>query len=91
MLGGHRLDLAADPGEARFLVVLAPPGAVDATAVGAGDELGVDLDFASGATASVRFARDDFGGSLVYAAPGGASLHDGALGPGIDALPLFAE
>ena len=91
MLGGYRLDLAADPGEARFLVVLAPPGAVDVTAVGAGDELGVDLDFASGATASVRFTRDDFGGSLVYAAPGGASLHDGALGPGIDALPLFAE
>lgn len=53
MYAGFRLDLGGGDGgdEQRFLVVLAPEGAASsATPAGEGDELGVDISFASGAT-----------------------------------------
>jgi hypothetical protein len=94
MYGGFRLDLRDPNGGTapRFLVVLAPPGAVmNATAIDELSELGVDITFASGATASVRFARDAIGGALTLAGTGGEQLYDGALEQGVDELPLLAS
>jgi hypothetical protein len=94
MYGGFRLDLRdPDGGTApRFLIVLAPPGAVmSATPIDELDELGVDITFASGAAASVGFVRDAIGGALTLEGSGGESLYDGALEPGVDELPLLAS
>jgi hypothetical protein len=93
MYGGFRLDLGDPNGGSspRFLVVLAPPGAVaSATAFEDGSQIGVDIGFTSGASASVRFGRDSFGGTLALDGSGGESLYDGALEPGVDELPLLA-
>src|SRR5689334_17705622 len=68
MNGGFRLDLRDPAGgtSPRFLVVMAPVGAVmSATPNGDATQLGVDITFASGAAASVRFGRDAIGGALT--------------------------
>lgn len=94
MYAGFRLDLR-DPNAGaaqRFLVVLAPVGAVtSATPGGDGSQLGVDITFASGAAASVRFGRDEIGGALTLEGSGGESLYDGPLSSGVDELPLLAS
>jgi hypothetical protein len=94
MNGGFRLDLSDPDGGAspRFLIVLAPPGAVmSATPSSEGNALGVDIMFASGAAASVRFDRDAIGGVLTLDGSGGELLFDGPLEPGVDELPLLAS
>lgn len=92
LLGGFRLDLDAGAGDARFVVVLAPLGGVASVdPIDEAGTFGVDLAFASGATASVRFDRDAIGGELDYTGAGGDSLFSGALAPGLDPLPMFAD
>ncbi|MFO0632664.1 MAG: hypothetical protein U0168_07440 [Nannocystaceae bacterium] len=90
--GGHRVDLGGAPGDNRFVVVLAPPGRIaQLDAIDDADEVGVVIAFEDGGAAELRFARDTTGGSLTYAAAGGAAGFRGALSPGIDALPVFAR
>ena len=93
MYAGFRLDLR-DPagGDApRFLVVLAPEGAVMSATENSGTtEVGVDITFASGATASASFGRGAMGGALTLVGSGGEPLFDGMLSAGIDDLPLLA-
>jgi hypothetical protein len=94
MNGGYRLDLRDTGGGTapRFLVVLAPAGAVTTTsALADSGEIGVDVTFASGAHAVVRFDRAAIGASLALTAAGGATLHDGPLDSGLDTWPLFAQ
>jgi hypothetical protein len=94
MTGGARLDVtdATAAGDARFLFVLAPAGTLaTATAVGAGSEIGVSLDYVSGAHAEILFDRDVAGAAIQYLDPSSTVLFDGALGAGVDELPLLAE
>lgn len=86
--GGYRYDATVAGGARRWLHVLSLDGDVTAaTASHDGDELGVVLTFADGRAATVRFATDGVGGSLLYEDEGGHTLHEGVLPAEVEALP----
>jgi len=80
---GYRLDEAVDGGTQQFLHVLSIDGTVTAaTRSDADGQIGAQITFAGGATATVRFGTDGVGGSLVTS--GGI---DETLSTGVDSLP----
>lgn len=94
MGGGFRLDLAdADPsGRSRFLHVLSVDGAVTGAAASPdGARLGVELTFADGTRALVRFEPDALGGTLERRDAGGAVVESAALAATVTPPPLLAE
>lgn len=91
MDGGYRLDVThpGAGGQARFLMLLAPGGAVsDASPQSGAGSIGATVTFADGTTAEVMFGDDTPGGTLKLTS-GGSTLFDGPLPAAVDALPLF--
>jgi hypothetical protein len=77
--GGYRLDETIAGGDNRFLHVISIDGA--ATSVVASDDSSVTVRLAGGGTATIQFARDVIGATLVT---GGTTI---TLGASIDTLP----
>ncbi len=91
--GGTRIDVADGAGtQSLFLHVIDTNGAVTAAvrSDGAG-QTGVQITFADGRTALVRFSNTGLGGTLDLRAPGGASLYTAALPTTVTAPPVFAN
>ncbi len=93
VLSGHRVDVADAAGTSSlFLHVIGLDGAVaSATRSDAAGQTGVDITFADGRSATVRFSSSGHGGSVNLLAPGGASLFNGPLPTTVATLPLFAR
>ncbi|HVK64526.1 MAG TPA: hypothetical protein VM694_08630 [Polyangium sp.] len=91
MSGGYRLDVR-DPaagGQARFLMLLAPGGAVaSATPTSSAGTIGAKVAFDDGTSVEVGFGEDQAGGTMKLTA-GGSTVFDGALPKAIDTLPLL--
>jgi len=89
--GGFRLDVrdAAAGGQARFLMLLAPGGAVSSQMpITSAGKVGVNVTFNGGVSAEVVFGEDTAGGTLKLTS-GGGSAFDGPLPETIATLPLF--
>ncbi|GAA3818741.1 heparinase II/III domain-containing protein [Nocardioides panacisoli] len=86
--GGYRLAWTVPGGDqVDFLHVLSVDGAVtSAVADPQGSQDGVTIGLASGVTATVRFERDDVGGTLALS----DGSYDAPLPTGVQQLPLFA-
>jgi hypothetical protein len=92
-VSGHRVDAADTAGtSSRFLHVVGLNGAVSTVARsdGAG-QVGVEITFADGRSATLRFNDAARGGTLNLRAAGGASVFSGPLPTTVATLPLFAN
>lgn len=91
--GGTRIDLADSAGtQSLFLHVIDTNGAVS-TAVrsDAAGQTGVQITFADGRSALVRFSNTSLGGTLDLRAPGGAVLFNAALPTTVTPPPVFVN
>ncbi|MBL8095820.1 MAG: hypothetical protein JNL73_16715 [Anaerolineales bacterium] len=91
--GGTRIDVADGAGtQSLFLHVVDTNGAVT-TAVrsDSAGQTGVQITFADGRTALVRFSNTGLGGTLDLRAPGGAVLYNSAMPTTVTAPPVFAN
>ena len=91
--GGTRIDVADSAGtQSLFLHVIDTNGAVS-TAVrsDAAGQTGVQITFADGRTALVRFSNTSLGGTLDLRASGGAVLYNAALPTTVTAPPVFVN
>lgn len=91
--GGTRIDVADGAGsQSLFLNVIDTNGGVSsAVRSDAAGQTGVQITFADGRTALVRFSNTAPGGTLDLRAPGGAVLYNAALPVTVTAPPLFAN
>ncbi|WP_211365574.1 hypothetical protein [Polyangium fumosum] len=93
MSGGYRLDVR-DPaagGQARFLMLLAPGGAVaSATPTSSAGTIGANVAFDDGTSVEVAFGEDQAGGTLKLTT-GGSAVFDGPLPEAVGTLPLLAN
>ena len=93
VVSGHRVDVADSAGTgSQFLHVFGLDGSVASVARSdAAGQTGVEITFADGRSATVRFSIAGRGGTLELRAAGGASLFSGALPTTVATLPLFAN
>jgi hypothetical protein len=93
VVSGHRVDVADSAGTgSRFLHVFGLDGSVASVARSdAAGQTGVQITFADGRAATVRFSTEGRGGTLDLRAAGGASLFSGPLPTAVASLPLFAR
>ena len=91
--GGTRIDVADSAGtQSLFLHVLDTNGSVTAAVRSdAAGQTGVQITFADGRTALVRFSNTSLGGTLDLRAPGGGVLYNTALPTTVTAPGVFAN
>ncbi|MBI5534014.1 MAG: hypothetical protein HY898_14935 [Deltaproteobacteria bacterium] len=89
--GGKRIGLVqTNDGLSQFLVVLSLDNAVSAVAPSdAGTDRGVQVTFANGRAATLRFHQDSAGGTLKLVDSQSAVLFDGELGTAVETIPVF--
>ena len=93
VVSGHRVDVADSAGTgSQFLHVVGLGGSVASVARSdAAGQIGVEITFADGRSAVVRFSTAGRGGTLDLRAAGGASLFNGPLPTTVASLPLYAN
>ena len=93
LVTGRRVDVTDAAGTSSlFLHVIGLDGAVSsATRSDATLQTGVEIVFADGRAATVRFSSAGRGGTVSLRASGGASLFNGPLPTTVATLPLFAN
>jgi hypothetical protein len=93
VVSGHRVDVADAAGSgSRFLHVFGLDGSVASVAPSDGPgQTGVEITFADGRSATVRFSTSGRGGTLDLRAAGGTPVLRGPLPTTVASLPLFAR
>ena len=93
LVTGRRVDVTDAAGTSSlFLHVIGLDGAVSsATRSDAALQTGVEIVFADGRAATVRFSSAGRGGTVSLRASGGASLFNGPLPTTVATLPLFVN
>jgi hypothetical protein len=86
--GGFRLDVSQPGGNNQFLHVLSIDATVDSAVRSDADgRIGVEITFADGRSATVRFGASGVDGTLEIRDSGGSVLDSATLDEGVDSLP----